>query len=406
MEVNLIMSEKAFLEPAALTVAKDSLVGYRSCVSSVQLATSPHDKSLYVAITTNGNQASYYNPTASFNRDDAQFGALMKAVAERALLDRFNHTIRKKAESLPYPYLDPREYLAIEESHTNERFLRPFSIDRRYNWCLGTSYAGHPRYIPEDFVYHPNHRDYLYCSNDSGLAAHPNPLQAVELAIASRLKADAAMRTWYKTLPPYVLDPKSIPEHAQNSIGAWASMGYTLTISQLDTEICEVYLATIRGSAYPCFACGFGATLYGDTNQAILEALANAEANFDLYAGFCNGYESFSQFSIVAPLDHGLYYAQPKNAAKLDFLTERKEQSSPFRRTIGSFYDLAVKLNLTVCWLSVPGATYNVARVFSPYLVPISYGFGIDHSRHPALSRYSAPLCEERRRIPHCFYRP
>lgn len=399
------MDKNSRVNSADLIVAKENLLGSSAVVNALHLNVSPYDRSLYIATTTQKSYSSFDNPSASFDPDAAQFDALMKAVATHAAFTRPKKSIVVKAARLCYPFLDPSRYIPLDPSRTAERFLKPFSNKRRLHWYLGVTYSGHPIYVPEDMIYRGDSRDCLYYPGDSGLAAHPDPLAAIKLATISRIKADACMRTWYKKLHPYVIDPKTLPEQVQSCIEYWRSEGRELIISQLDNDFGEIYLAIIRGVNFPCFTCGVGATLEGDSNAAMLEAIANAEADFGLLTSFNVEGCRISEIELQAPLDHALYYARFENREKTDFLTERKELSDRFKRPVFDFFALMKKLELTVVWLTPPKATYHVARVFSPRLVPISYGFGLEHSGHEALAHNSGNVSEEQRHAPHCFFR-
>ena len=391
--------------PNLLDLAKEYLVGRFNIVSALHLSVSPHSPTLCVVHAAHGATDGLDNPTASFDPDEAQFKALMKVAAERASFDRPDHSIISRADKLKYPYLNQEYYFPIEEGRAEERYLKLFSEKRRVHWVIGVTYDGRPVYIPEDFVYRGGSRDFLYFANESGIAAHPDQLTAVKLAILSRLKADAVMRTWYKQLSPYTISPQYLPMMAQVRIESWHKEGRTLTVSQLDNNYGEVYLAIIRGEKWPCFACGVGITIDQETDVAIMDAIADAEMNFDLLSSYPDDIVPKRYSAIQTCLGHGFYYADFNNSQSLSFLTERKELSKPFKRDV-EFSELVRKLDLKLVWLSRPSQSFHVVRVFSPKLVPISYGYGLEHYNHPALSSGGSTTSDVAHSAPHCFMNP
>ncbi len=386
--------------------AKENLLINSRSISAVQLSVSPFDHELYLAITAQNNYVSYDTPSFSYDPDEAQFKALMKAVAFRACLTRPDRQIVERADRLTCEYLSPLIYTPLDEKRLSERCLKPFRTNRRVHWTLGTTFDGHPVYVPEDLVYRGRSKDFLYCANDSGVAAHPDQLTAIEDAVMSRIRADACMRTWYKRLEPYIIDPAFLSKEIQSRIEYWHTNGRELIIAQLDNNYGEVYLAILRGPNRPCFVSGVGATITGKTEHAILEAVAAVETNFGLLSGVSCETPSPISNNLTSALDHAIYYCDPKHSQEVEFLTARKNLSPPFRRPPMDFLELVKKLDLVVCWLTKPHATYHVARVFSRHLVPISYGFGLEHSTHEALGHGLIPISETNRCLPHCFYRP
>lgn len=387
-------------------LAKNRLVSAAGPISSIQLSVSPFDHDLYLATVAAGNLTSYSHPTFGYNPESVQLAALMGVVADRASFTHPKRSVLARADHLSQGYLNPLIYFPLDNKRSVKRFLKPFSIKRKIHWTLGVRYDGRPIYVPEDLVYRGDSRDFLYYANDSGLAAHPDPLVAIELATMSRIRADACMRTWYKRLSPYLLDEASLSQHITSRIEYWRTRGRTLTLFQLDNDYGEVYLATLRGQTYPYFACGVGATVRAETEIALFDAIGAAEANFGVLAGEAEPTYSPIPDDLLVPLDHARYYATADGAKNLAFLFERETTSPPFIRKVADPAELAKQLCLTIVWLTAPEADYSVVRVFSPYLVPISYGFGLEHSTHGMLTKNSAKVDEENRYAPHCFYRP
>ena len=386
--------------------AKERLVSNFGPISAVHLSVSPFNHELHLATTANGNYISYDDPSFSYDPEEAQFKALMKAISTRIAFRRPEQHIIERADHLSYTYLSPTTFAPLEENRLCERSLKPFRRNRRLRWVLGVTFDGRPVYVPEDLVYRGQDHDFLYVANDSGIAAHPDQLTAIEEAVMSRIRADACMRTWYKRLEPYIIDPAVLGEKIKSRIEYWRTNGRKLTITQLDNDYGEVFLAVLRGPNYPCFACGVGATINDETESAILEAIAAAETNFGLFSGFSGELNGTAPNHIVSPLDHANYYCDFEHSKATDFLTARKKLSAPFKRPPIDLIELMKLLELTVCWLTEPNTSYQVVRVFSRHLVPISYGYGLEHSTHEALELGTAPVDGTYRYLPHCFYRP
>lgn len=400
------MTKQALTTQDLWHTAKESLVTNFGPTTSVQLSASPFNSKLYLSTTANGSCVDYTEPSFSYNPEEAQFKALMKNVASRATFCRPVRPFVERADRLGYSFINPQTFTPLNEACLGDRFLKPFRPNHRIHWVIGTTFNGHPVYIPEDLVFRGDSKDRIYHANDSGVAAHFDQLTAIKEAVLSRIRADACMRTWYKYLEPYVIDQTRLDDEARARIEYWRANGRELIITQLDNDYGEVFLAVLRGPNHPCFVCGVGATISDETDRAISEAIAAAETNFGVLSGFSGERVHITPHGLRTALDHAIYYSDFEHSQATEFLTARKKPCPPFKRQAIDIIELLEKLNVVVCWLTPPNMTYHVVRVFSPNLVPISYGYGMEHCTHEALWQNSAPVDETNSHVPHCFYRP
>ena len=101
--------------------ARDNLLSNSGPISSVHLSVSPFDHELYLATTSNHGYLDYDDPSFSYDPDEAQFKALMKAVATRTAFCRPARHIIERADRLSHAYFNPIRFAPLEENRAAAR---------------------------------------------------------------------------------------------------------------------------------------------------------------------------------------------------------------------------------------------------------------------------------------------
>ena len=140
---------------------------------------------------------------------------------------------------------------------------------------------------------------------------------------------------------------------------------------------------------YPFVTFGAAAS-FMSFEDAIRKALEEAEQNYNSFAEDEKNHMYLPRKAVISPLDHGIYYAGLlSRRSNLSWLWsgDELEKLPEISKTLA---DAAGDLELTSVILSERNNdTKNiplwVVRVFSPKLVPISYGNNVLHYDHPSI---------------------
>ena len=109
--------------------------------------------------------------------------------------------------------------------------------------------------------------------------------------------------------------------------------------------------------------------------------------------------------SVSIPEDHGRVYYFKENADKHHWLwknvtSEGYIQKSKIVKSLNWFYDEC--LQLVTVDLSDKKSDIKIVRAFSPWLVPINFGFGSAHYTHSVI-QHSVGVNPDSLRMPHYF---
>ena len=166
-----------------------------------------------------------------------------------------------------------------------------------------------------------------------------------------------------------------------------------------------VFETVIVGDEYPCFVSGAAATIdKKSVDDAILKSAQEAEYNLLLALRYPD-MTPIDPFNASTPADHGKVYYFKENADKLHWLwknmtSEGHIQESMAVKSLNWFYN--ERLQLVTVDLSDRKSDIKVVRVFSPWLVPINFGFNSAHYTHPII-QHSVGVDPDSLRMPHYF---
>lgn len=296
-------------------------------------------------------------------------------------------------------WLDPRDIRPLTADQAKSRGLSVFSENLPINWTIGKQNEKNI-FVPTDLIYY----GYQYSHNricfgdSSGIAAYSNLDTAILLGMLELIERDAIMRNWYERKPPNRLSGSILPMHVNRRIDYWKNQGREVFVLDMNSPYAPTVQVIITGNSYPCFVSGASATL-GDTNQAILKALREAEYNLYLGLNFPEK-EHISLERVASPTDHGLFYAFPEYLYNIEWLwqgsfTEKKPNQ------VFSFTELQKILEPILIDMSENNSSIKVIRVLSKKCLPISFGFGMDYYTHPIVDTIG--FHPDSRKFPHYF---
>lgn len=366
------------------------------------------DGSFFGATTTyldkNGNIQ--YAGATSPSYADAVFKATIEGY-ERYQSSQVRVDFRDCANQVPGKWLDPKMYFPLTEEQAKKCGVRFFTNDLIINWTLGTNYDGSEIYVPSDLVYYGQKDDEnrIYYGNSSGIAAHFDFDEAKRQAVAELIERDAIMRNWFSQESPRRVDEKILPIHARKRIAHWMKQNRQLIVLQIPSDFGTVFETVIVDDEYPCFVSGAAATIdKNSVDDAILKSMQEAEYNL-LLALHYPDMTPIDPSSISTPADHGKVYYFKENADKLHWLwknvtSEGYIQESMAVEDLNWFYN--EHLQLVTVDLSDKKSDIKIVRVFSPWLVPINFGFDSAHYTHPVI-QYSVGINPGGLKMPHYF---
>lgn len=383
-------------------------IGANRPVKGVWTRVFDDDGSFFGATATylNEDGSIQYAGATSPSYADAVFKATIEG-HERFQSSQVRVDFRGSANRVLGKWLDPKMYYPLTEEQAGKCGVKSFVNDLVINWTLGTNYDGSEIYVPSDLVYYGQKDDEnrIYYGNSSGIAAHFDFDEAKRRAVIELIERDALMRNWFSQEPPCRVDGRILPVHVKKRIIHWAKQNRQLIVLQIPSDFGMVFETLIVSDEYPCFVSGAAATIDKDSvDSTILKSVQEAEYNL-LLALRCPNMEPIDPTSVSTPADHGKVYYFKENADKLHWLwknvtSEGCIRESPMVDNLDWFYN--EHLRLVTVDLSDKKSDIKVVRVFSPWLVPINFGFNSAHYMHPVV-QYSVGIDPNSLRMPHYF---
>lgn len=366
------------------------------------------DGSFFGATTTYLDESGniQYAGSTSPSYVDAVFKATIEGY-ERYQSSQVRVDFRGCASQVPGKWLDPRVYFPLTEEQAKKCGVKFFTNDLVINWTSGTNYDGSEIYIPSDLVYYgqKNDENRIYYGNSSGIAAHFDFDEAKRRAVIELIERDALMRNWFSQESPHRVDERILPIHIRKRITHFLKQKRQLIVLQIPSAFGMVFETVIVGDEYPCFVSGAAATIdKRSVGDAILKSAQEAEYNLLLILRYPD-MTPIDPFRVSTPVDHGKVYYIKENADKLHWLWKNVISDGHIRESMAienldRFY--SEHLQLVTVDLSDRKSDIKVIRVFSPWLVPINFGFNSAHYMHPVIQN-SIVFDPDSLRMPHYF---
>ena len=374
-----------------------SLVGKGKPVNWVKLINSPQNEESYsffhfISHFRSGdhdNARSSYRSRLCGGTSTSFAMANVKAIAEAYERNR-SGTVRidltASADSLgDRRWLDPRVLAPYSEDQVNHfSTLQSFSTEAKWEWVSGYDYASREHVmVPIDLVYYPLSsqklgRKLCHYANSSGVAAHTDVDKAVSGALLELVERDAIMRNWAEKSVPARVSLDQLPVHWRNRSQHWADQGYSVEFLDFSRHGVAIITVVIHSDEqYPHFVTGTSASI-----ESLQAAYSKAfqEAELTLIHLMQEEEKNLRAQDLVQPTDHGYFYAQQQQLQAVAYLWSGKEviPSEP----TATFDSLVERYTPVVVDLSGDSPYLKVVRVFSKELIPVNFGYGVDHLTH------------------------
>ncbi len=288
------------------------------------------------------------------------------------------------ANALDDRWIDPRIIFPLSSQQLEALpHLQVFDPNVPWQWIQGThAINGNTVWVPVDLVVYPLssstfRRKLCHEASSSGVAAHTSEELAITGAALELVERDAIMRSWYTRTVPNVVSEKSLSVHARRRSMYWRGEQrdvYVLDHGRSGVSIANVVIKS--DTEFPCFINGSAASLVS-FDEAVSKAFHEAELAL-LHALKFKPHRPIKPEHVVHPLDHAKLYAFPKHLGNLEWLWSGAEVSAPYEPNL-EVEQMLDMIDAIVVRLSEQNAPLHVVRVLSEKLVPVSFGYGMDH---------------------------
>ncbi|MDX2775774.1 YcaO-like family protein [Streptomyces caniscabiei] len=329
----------------------------------------------------------YTTAGVAFSSDLAKIKALAEAYERHAAsLVRVEKTASAlELSSRGQAWFDPR---LLAPSSAGSDPLTVFDEDAPWQWVKGTIGLSKKQvWVPVDATFYPvdtrkwNRHPCIY-ANSSGVAAYADMTGAVERGLLELLERHCLMTTWHTQQPPKRVPTKLLSLHWRRRVASWRRQHRDVHVLDISSGYGEVTVkVVIVSSMYPHYVNG-AASSFTSFDHALEKAFLEAEVGIDAMAA--SPRKPFPPHEVVSVSDHADFYAAaaPETLSwqwSGAYVAELPLPTSTSDALLG-------QLECVVVRLSPPEAPLAVARVISPRLVPIGFGFGQTHHLHASLA--------------------
>jgi thiazole/oxazole-forming peptide maturase SagD family component len=339
--------------------------------------------------------------------DEAMIKALAEAY-ERHVSGMLRVDAIGPAAKLDAEWLDPRKAIPLKPFAYRRYGWLKFDQQQNLQWVAGKRHnSGNTVMVPVDMVFYPlthkqlGRRPCFSCTSN-GVAAHTDPQIAAEKALLELVERDAISVTWYAKREVTALPVSALPEDIRLRMSHWANKGWQVRFLDLTLDTVPVVLATIYSyDNYPSFAAGAAAN--PNWAAAITKAWDEAEI-FLLNWRHRKPIRPITPQDVYAPLDHGRMYFRRENLNRVKWLLGAKE-AEPSPQSIWNSSELLKFFNPVLLDLTPAksGCDLTVVRAISENLLPINFGYGIEHVGHKRLSDLGLKWKRKFPSFPHFF---
>lgn len=300
-------------------------------------------------------------------------------------------------------FADPTSFARYGPGHpAYKRYgLKPFALDQERAWVYGSTAEGGQIAVPADLVYyakHPQQKHWCYIPNSTGVAAHTDFESARISAMLELIERDAIAVTWYAKRTPTRIPLTQLPKTVAMKKQEWESAGWKVDILNITLDLTPVCLIMLRkADHYPALATGAASSF--DMRKAIEKAFSEAEY---MALSWQNRYRrKMTPQRVKSPDDHGLLYATTVYHGELDHLIQAEEQE--FSASDVGVDEIIHRLEPITIRLDDGSYPLYVARVLTPHLLPLTFGYESEHYGHPRLDMVRYSWNRSLSSIPHIF---
>ncbi len=350
----------------------------------------------------------YHGATGSgVNLGEAAVKALGEAFERRASgLVRFD--LKCSRNQLKLPVYDLCFQAPLHPDYVS-RFKFSETEDQQRYWVRGTRLSdGSDIVAPIDQVFYPVLRKHLdgklgYPGSSTGVAAHPDRERAIDSALLELVERDAIAVTWYaKRSVPSISEQYWPYEIRARAKALGTSLKRLTRFCDLSLDSVPVVMCILTSDLYPHLVTGSAA--HWDYNIAMSKAQDEAEIALHAYRDHPKNKRDIEPQDVMDVTDHSTLWATKKWSEDMAWLWSGSEEIVPSRTAALCRADLIQKFDPAVIDL-VPNNLYglNVVRVVSNILMPITFGYGAEHYRHPRVTMLGFQWSWPYPATPHCL---
>lgn len=318
---------------------------------------------------------------------EARLKAVMEGIERHASgVVRVDITCRA-SEMAEGKFLEPYLVAPFDLEQCDLLGIEPFSAGSEWQWVYGKRLrTGERIAVPVDFVYYPLdttnwQRKPCYLANSSGVSAHFSQDKAIQNGLLELIERDAIAVTWITHRQVTALPFDLADQGVQDRIRLWQEQGSQIKLLNITIDSVPVVMTIFDSPKYPCVVTGASAA------ATFPEAIAKSfnEAEFMLLSWKKAHPKRINSWEEVeAVKHHGIYYFYPEHRHEVEWLLDAKvEEIRPIQEVnIHQMFDPIV-LDITPAQLS---EHLHVVRVMSEKLMPLGFGYGSEHYRHPRLN--------------------
>lgn len=334
--------------------------------------------------------------------EEAKFKAMVEGF-ERYSCSNFRVDVRASAQELDAPAIDLAA-LGPQRSAFTERMgiSRQDACLTSRAWVRGRYVqSGDAVYVPADQVFFPlpTHESASYSANSSGVAAHCDQTEAVKNALYELIERDAFSVAWYCKKVCKKISHTSLSTDLRHRLQHLSRIGCQVVFLDLTLELTPVIGCIILSEEYPHTT--FGCAAHSCYESALTKALNEAEFIHHIWQKGARGVVDMKD--IRSTTDHGDFYATHhiREFSELTWLLSGATVDLPKECGL-SYEEIIERVRPVAVKLSEDGATgLNCVRVLSEFLMPITFGFGSEHYRHPRTEALQSNWAWEYPAMPH-----
>lgn len=343
---------------------------------------------------------------AGFSLQEATVKALGEAF-ERQVSGNVRTDIICTRNAVPYPVYDLCDGAPLHQSYLNRTGLISRSNDVEIGWVTGSRLAdGETIASPIDQVFYPvlpkDQRDGLaYNATSTGVAVHPERPKAIQGALFELIERDAIGVTWYGRRTPPVIPQEYWSNAIRNRVDCLRKyVKREIIFCNLTLDSIPVVMCVFKGDTYPYLTTGSSA--HSNYQIAMSKALDEAELAFHSFRGFPTKKRTIEPGNVRSVTDHAILWASRAWSNQLEWLLAGPTAPPP--ENTCSWKVLVEKFDPAVIdLLPKSKSSLSAVRVVSKVLMPITFGYGAEHYRHPRVMMLGYDWEWSYPALPHCL---
>ncbi len=308
---------------------------------------------------------------------------------------------------VPYPIYDLCEPAPLHSEYTKRAGLAHYRDSDDRAWVMGRRISdGAKIAAPIDQVFYPvltKHQSsgLTYHTTSTGVAVHPDSDKAIASALLELIERDAIAVTWYARRSPNKIPYSCWTSELQYRVNRLKQSAHReITFCDISLDSVPVVMCMMYGNSYPHMTTGSAASW--NYASAMSKALDEAELMFHSFRGYPIKKRSIDPAAVKTVVDHARLWADSCWSKQLGWLMDGTEVVP--KRTAFSMQDLVDKFEPAVIDLRpVSTSGLTAVRVLSNVLMPITFGCGAEHYRHPRVKMLGYEWGWNYPALPHCL---